>query len=361
MPLLPDTSMKIKKTVVPSVRHVTGGLDARVFDLRPFPFSGKVIERLCGAYHIGRLERFVPERNIRVSHSNFIVYVKTARGEFLLKFYTRERPESFLRELSIDRFLVARRFPVSAMLTAGRQKPFVRLPGAYAACYDWIDARPLYDFSLNDNLLSGVADIMVGMRSLLRDFSRRHPGSCGMSEPFDQRLAALCAALGRFGAWKQAAVPFRALDRLEGFYRRHRSLFTPALLHANLGLSNILMKRGRFFVVDLAHVKSDLGQQDLASMSFSLYLFDMPLGRIKAFARMFLGMERDPGGQEALWHALFLRLAVQKLEKTLDKETKALSLHKDSALVRSYLQHIHQRKTQLLSVIDVLGRELPSA
>jgi len=361
MPLLPDAPMKIKRTVSPGVKHVTGGLDARVFDLRPFPFSGKAIERLCGAYHIGKLECFVPERNIRVSHSNFIVYVKTARGEFFLKFYTRERPESFLREFAVNRFLVGRRFPVPVMLTAGRQKPFVRLPGAYAACYDWIDARPLYDFSFNGHLLSGVADTMVGMRSLLRGFSRRHPGSCGISEPFDQRLAALYAALGRFGAWKQAAVFFRVLDRLEGFYRSHRSLFTPALLHANLGLSNILMKRGRFFVVDLAHVKSDFDQQDLASMCFSLYLFNMPLGRVKAFARMFLGMERDPRGQEALWHALFLRLAVQKLEKTLDKEAKVLSLHKDSALVRSYLHHIHQRKTQLLGVIDVLGRELPSA
>ncbi|MDD5138177.1 MAG: hypothetical protein PHG72_05095 [Candidatus Omnitrophica bacterium] len=353
--------MKANRTVSQNVKHVVGGVDARVFDLRPFPFSGKVIERLCGLYRIGKPERFVPERNIRVSHSNFTAYLKSTRGEFLLKFYTGQQPESFSGELSLNRFLIKRRFPVPAMLTAGQKSPFVRLPGAYAACYDWIDARPLYDFSLNGDLLAGVADIMAGMRSLLRDFSRRHPGSCELSEPFDQRLAVLQAALGRFGAWKHAAVLFRILDRLKEFYCRHRSLFTPELLHANLGLSNILMKRNRYFVVDLAHVKGDFGQQDLASMCFSLYLFDMPLGRVKAFARMFLRMERDRRGQEALWNVLFLRLAVQKLEKTLDKEAKALSLHKDSALIRSYLHHIHQRKTQLLSVMGVLGRDLPSA
>lgn len=351
--------MKKPKTADMNVKYVLGGLDARIFDRRPFPFSVEAMERLCGVYRIGKPEHLIPEWNIRISHSNFIVYVKTPRGTFLLKCYARERPEFFLRELSVNRFLIRNRFSVPAMLTAGRQNPYVRLEDHYVTCYEWIDAQPLYSFPLDGRLLSGVADVMVGMRRLLADFSHLRPAAAEIFEPFDQRMTTLHVAMARFGAWKHSGLIVRILDKLDGFYRRRCSLFTPSLLHTNLGLSNILMKDGRYFVVDLTHVQGDYHQQDLASFCFSCYLFDVPLARIETFARTFIRTQADPRRQEALWKVLFVKLAVQKLEKTLDKEIKALSLRRDSALLRSYLYHIRRRKTQLLSVIGLFGKDLP--
>jgi hypothetical protein len=190
-------------------------------------------------------------------------------------------------------------------------------------------------------------------------FPEFYPATAGISEPFDQRIAALRAAVDRFGAWKHTGLLLCILDKMDRFYRRRPLLFTPSFLHTNLGLSNILVKNGRYFVVDLTHVQGDYSRQDLASFCFSCYLFDMPLARIETFARTFIRTQADPRRQEALWKVLFVKLAVQKLEKTLDKEIKALSLRRDSALLRSYLYHIRRRKTQLLSVIGLFGKDLP--
>jgi hypothetical protein len=103
--------MKKPKTADMNVKYVLGGLDARIFDRQPFPFSVEAMERLCGVYRIGKPEHLIPEWNIRISHSNFIVYVMTPRGTFLLKCYARERPESFLREFSVNRFSSRTGFP----------------------------------------------------------------------------------------------------------------------------------------------------------------------------------------------------------------------------------------------------------
>ena len=130
------------------------GMDARRFDTRDFNINRPEVERLCAIFNTGRLLEWIPEKGLRLSHSNFTVYAKCSRGQYIFKFqpatneWFRRIEKNVQTEWLLNRLLISKTIAVPPMFRANDRRPYA-LSGQYCTtCYTYLDGYPAYQNKL---------------------------------------------------------------------------------------------------------------------------------------------------------------------------------------------------------------------
>jgi len=77
--------------------------DLRVYDIRKLNIRKSDVQEICEDFRLGPLKDFEKEKNISVSHSNFVIFVTTERGKFVLKFYKGTPAPDIVKEYLQDK------------------------------------------------------------------------------------------------------------------------------------------------------------------------------------------------------------------------------------------------------------------
>lgn len=264
----------MKRTGIPAGRPVLINVDAKRFDLRRFHCPGSEIKSICKAFGLGILRSFEPEKNVRISHSNFLVYAETSRGRYALKFHPHSSANLHQHEHLLHRLLRQKGVRVPRMFSP----PCLPFKHYLVTCHEWLDAVPLYGLPVSRIRGLRITEAIQSFSRSLRLLAQE--GLALRRRSFAEKVRQLKDASK---AYKGNTCAKGLLDDCFKVFRGAPADFSLVPLHADLSVSNILCNDREVFFIDLTHVRYACFQTDMANLLTSCFAQEMPssaLGRI---------------------------------------------------------------------------------
>ena len=269
-PLNPDSAIST---------NLFAGIDHRSLDKRNFDPSTNDIEHLCRFFAIGKLKHYQKEKGIIVSHSNFFVFVVTARGEYALKFYSTDEAKTITIEHALNRFLIDRHFPTPIMYAGRDGQHFLTSNGRLATCYSYINGHHAYQQITQKNIISKINTTILSLKKTLMMIKRLI---------LLRKTENLVTAINTLVKTSQALSPYDqkkminiSLKNVYQAYQRHPSLFSRQQMHNNTHLANFLISKETVYTLDLSHICEDYALSDLASLVVSCLFLEIPEKTVK--------------------------------------------------------------------------------
>jgi len=258
----------MKKTAMPL------NADTKCFDLRRLHCSESGMKGICKAFGLGVLRSFEPEKNVRISHSNFLMYAETSRGRYALKFHPHGSANLHRHEHLLHRLLRQKDVCVPRMFSP----PCLPFRHYLVTCHEWLDAVPLYRFPVSRMRHLGITEAIQSFNKTLRSLT--HEGLVLRRQSFIEKVRQL---KDTSKACKGNAGARGLLDDCLKAFRDAPADFPLVPLHADLSVSNILCSDRQVFFIDLTHVRHACLQTDMANLLISCFVQEMPssaLGKI---------------------------------------------------------------------------------
>lgn len=320
-------------------------LDSRKFDTRKFKTTKKEIRSLCLSFKLGRLISFAKEKNIRLSHSNFIVMAKTARGDFIFKYYSKESSVMIIKEFLLSKFLREHGFATPQMLACNTKQPFTSTRSYLVACYSFINGKPFYLTNTinNDNIIS-VNRMILELKCMLALSSDNKKIGYVLKK---ERLSTVAQSLLSLRL-KVKKLPNNTTRRMLSSwisdahhnYRSCAKYLKKQVIHANISPSNILLTNKQAYCLDLGHVKNDFELNDLANFVVSCMLLKMKPPIIQKFVSLHFSSNDIPLYKSGVLN-LFIKLhLIKEYIKTLEQEHKWSGYHHRNLFLSHYRSEI---------------------
>ncbi|GEM_PF-2962434 len=341
----------MKPRLPTSTSKIHTGLDDIRFDTRNFPADTAMIAAACDFFSIGDLRRHENEKNTAVSHSNFITWVTTSRGNYILKFYPAHARHDILREMTLNRLLTRRRFPTPRMHASRTHQAFIAVNGYLAVCFDFMAGTPACQQRLNDTTIRAVNHSILQLNLALTP-NLQLPRIL-KNETFLEKIRALRQSPGFKKAIQNQPVIVASLEQSSATYAKDRSLFIPRPRHTNISLSNILLHNRMARILDLSHVHMDVEVVDLSSLVISCLFFHTPSSIITKLVRgYFKSQDMEHSKLAVLTTSIRLGLIKEYLKTDTQEHAHRVGAEKTS-LLKAYR---HQIKTRKALIVHCLKR-----
>lgn len=265
--------------------EIMGGIDHISMDTRRFNPSQMDIEHVCRFFALGKLLAFEKEKHITVSHSNFFVFASTSQGNFALKFYPTSLSKNILHEYALNRYLVLRKFSTPAMLASPDGKPSVPSCGHLAACFEFIDGQQAWEHIQTKSVQIQINANIRLLKTILLPLS----GS-KLIDPHDNfavRIKNLMQTASLLKPFKYEDYIRLELNHIAQEFNTHQKLFLRETLHNNVTLMNIIISKGRMFLLDLSHIKEDYRLSDLVALVLSCHFMKVSPKIIQAMIKQY--------------------------------------------------------------------------
>lgn len=303
--------------------HIFGNLEARCFDTRRICVTLFDLKKICEQFGLGLLDSYQTDRDLPISHSNFIFFLRTSRGPYVLKFHPHQNQKSLFKEFVLSTYLRNHGFATPRMHRTTGGKPFVSFRRYLVTCYDKILGQALYATPLDAPRLKTINQTVQRLNSLLCSFREDKRLNAFLDqEDYRRRLSALNDFLRQYRTRENRTIVYGPLKKIISDYHAHRDLFLRQPVHTNLSLANLMTYGKQMFVLDLSHIALDYELNDIAGLICSFYACRVPEKTIKFFiedCRQCFSLEKTK--LKTLYHFCLYRLMKEYL-KLVQKEKK---------------------------------------
>ena len=340
------------------------GVDHSSFDTRKFEPSPEDVQGICRFFGIGKLRNYEKEKGLLVSHSNFLVFVKTTRGRYALKFYPAGAAAEIVLEYAVNRILAEHHFRVPAMHKGVSGPPVAIANDRLAVCYSYIDGQPAWKHIREPQTLRKINGALLSLKDILSASSHRLP---------PLKLETLVSTINALSRHSRALAPYDQKDLIDASlleackaYRHHQALFTHGWLHNNAGLSNFLIKKQTVYTLDLSHVQPDYDLSDLSSMIISCIFFKIPEKTIDKIAENYFSQQASYlfRPQDKGWHSFPVLNTLVKIGlvkeylKNVRRQRSLGSSAGPQALARAYTSQLSKRKKTIAAALKKIASRI---
>lgn len=326
--------------------RIIGGSDSIIFDTRELNLSTADVLSVCRLFNLGQLKSFEKEPNIVVSHSNFIIFVITSRGKYVIKLYPPGSKNIIGTEYLINRVLQSRHFSTPAMHLSASHQPGCRIKDYLAVCYDFAEGKPGYRVRLADQHIDHLCRTLFMFKNILS--GNTHISRTLQRSGFTLQPRSIRTLIASLTNQTDHPVLKKALLEACRYLDHNKTLLHKRPVHSNLSLSNILFDHGRTVLLDLSHTRIDHAMEDLASLIFSCRIFSAPQTVIRRIIASYFAIHKIRQEQIRTLTALLTIRTVREYRKTELKSPSAITHGTDPALVKEYKKQIAAHKEELL-------------
>ena len=261
---------------------IFGGIDSKIFDNRKFIMTSPEVHKLCKDFRLGSLSSFFLEKNVLISHSNFLVFLKTNKGDYVFKFYPLRLSKDIIKELVLNKYLIKRGIRTPLMITTSNNKPFAETKTYLISCYEYIQGDPLYSWELNRFLISKIVRNIYSLNDMLSTLSKIPRIQYVLDkESYVDKIRFLKTMIKRCPDLKEKELIVNCQKKIQHHYVRHLKLFIKRPIHSNISLSNILYDKNHIYILDLSHIRFDYELNDLANLYVSLCFFEVQESKMR--------------------------------------------------------------------------------
>lgn len=325
------------------------GIDNLSLDKRNFDPSQDDIEHICRFFSIGKLQHYEKEKGIAVSHTNFFVFVVTARGQYALKFYPMYAVKMIAIEYAVNRFLIAHHFPTPIMYAGHDGQPSLTSNGRLATCFSYINGQQAWQQIKQRNTLIQINTAMLSLKNILSVTKGRIPFlKQERLATSINTLAKVSRAITPYNQKKIIEAPLRDACRT---YQSHQRLFTRQWLHNNASLTNFLIDKETVYTLDLSHVREDYALSDLASLVISCLFLKMPTTTIKTIVKDYVTQHKMESEHLLVLNTLVTIGLIREYLKNVRREKSVDLATYSPNLVRTYRSYLSARKESIAAVL----------
>ncbi len=329
---------------------IQAGVDSIRLDTRNWDISKEDIERICRAFRLGKIKRYEKEPNIAVSHSNFFFLLATTRGTYAIKLYPANEEKALTAELILNRLLIKNNFPTPAMHLTSDRSAFLRLNHHLAACFDFINGKPVYRHRLDTETILRINERILLLKKILDRLVL--PNRLLQTENFPARITSLIKTARQTAPFDDQALIERSLLLAHDIFTRNPHLFVRTNLHNNISLTNLFRYRNDIYVLDLSHIKNDYELIDLGSLVISCLFLNETKKNIKLFIISYFTVHKTSRKKlSVLTSCLQLGLANEYL-KTVRRYQNIKVASKPSRLDRSYRYQLRKRIKLIRDILN---------
>ncbi len=334
--------------ISPYPRHFAG-VDAISFDNRTFEVSRQDIENICFFFNIGKLQHYEKEKGIVVSHSNFIVFVTTGLGQFVLKLFPANAAKSIAIEYAINRFLRGQHFLTPAMHQGHNNRPFIESNGRLAACFSYIDGSQAWECIHKPGTIHQLNSAIF----LLKETLQHAPANilCIKQGGLLKKAGNLAKTSKELTLYDRKALIDQTLKNICQTYRDHRRYFTRLWLHNNTTLTNFIISKKTVHTLDLSHIKEDYILSDLASLVISCLFLGVPLKIQKAIIQDYYKLHAINTQQFPVLNALIKLGLIKEYLKVIGREKSLHLIPCPPQLRKTYIYYLDDRKRIILRIL----------
>jgi Ser/Thr protein kinase RdoA (MazF antagonist) len=316
------------------------GVDNASLDTRVFNPSALVIERVCRFFSIGEIKHTKQEPGLVVSHSNFIVFVTTTSGKYVLKFYPPDSAKSIAIEYAINRFLKNRGFPTPTM-HAG-EGPFLDSDGRLATCFSYINGQPAWQNLKQPKTIIKINGALVSLKDILSTGQGRIPFP--KQKPLIPTIDELAQTSRESAPFNQKKMIDASLQEACQSYQKHKSLFIRQALHNNANLTNFLIDKETVYLLDLSHVREDYALADLSSLIISSLFLNIAKKTIRMISKAYFKQNKIGPEYLPALHTLFQIGLIKEYLKNSRRENSTDFSAYPTRLVRTYRSQLSARQ-----------------
>ena len=269
--------------------RILGGTSAKLFDLRKFNPEDFNLNKICGYFNIGSFKKYTKEDNIKISHSSHLVFVKTSRGEFVLKFRPLNTCRDIIKEFAINNFLIKYRFPTQLMFTTIKNLPFAKTKTHLITCYKKIPGRPLYSYKLDSKKIKKINQNIFWLNELLSLFLKTQNKKLLEKENIIKRMILLKRDLRSLNPNDDLKIIEDTLKEIYKFCLSDSKTLIRKPIHSNITLANMIFDGSEVFVLDLSHVRIDFQLNDLANLVANCYLLNIKEKNVSLLINDYVG------------------------------------------------------------------------
>ncbi len=336
-----------------SSANLFAGIDNLSLDKRKFDPSLDDIERVCRFFAIGELRHYEKEKGIIVSHSNFLVFVATTHGQYVLKFYPPDATKTITIEYAINHILINQHFSTPIMYAGHGGQPFFASNGRLVTCFSYIDGLPAWQRIKQQNTLCQINAAMLSLKNILSINMGRIPFLKKESlTTTTNTLAQDSRALAPYDQKKMIDATLKEAFRT---YRHHRLLFARQRLHNNASLTNFLICKETVYTLDLSHVREDYALCDLASLVISCLFFNIPTTTIKTIVKNYFTQHKIGPGHSPVLNTLVKIGLIREYLKNIQREKSIGLVPYPPDLAHTYMSHLSARKKSITAVLKKMN------
>jgi Ser/Thr protein kinase RdoA (MazF antagonist) len=338
---------------------ILGDLDSKIFDIRNFNVRPSVISDLCKNFRLGRLKDYCVEKDIKVSHSNFVVFLSAGKGKFVLKFYPTHANKAILKEFVLNKFLIKNGGKTPAMLAANNDSAFVKEGGYLVTCYEFARGRPIYLAGLNRPMIRKVLRFIHSFNGLLDclNADKRFHHIIDR-EDYPTKIHFLHVMSRACGDSSEKGYVHGILKKIGIHYAQNLSAYTQKLIHCNLSLANILYD-GRFLhMLDLSHIRHDYALNDLAYFYVSFCFFNGSREKIDTAVAEYFEDRKASEQKKSVFYNFVLLNFVKEYLKVLQKENNIYFCKNSLKNVAKFAHELLKRKNTIRQTIDAIAPRL---
>lgn len=329
------------------------GIDNLSLDKRNFDPSQDDIEHICRFFSLRKLQRYEKEQGTIISHSNFFVFIVTARGQYALKFYSKDAAKTIAIEYAVNRFLVDHHFPTPVMYAGHDGQPFFTSNDQLATCFSYINGRQAWQQIKQRNTISQINTTMLSLKNILSTTQERIPFL--KQESFVATVNTLSHASREMAPYdKKKSIDVSLKDACQS-YQQHQPLFTRQWLHNNASLTNLLVDKKTVYTLDLSHVREDYALSDLASLVISCLLLEIPITTIQTIVKDYVIQHKMESEHLLVLAALVKIGLIKEYLKNVRREKSIDLTTYPPDIVNTYMFHLSARKEFITAVLKELN------
>ena len=346
--------------------QIFGGINSEIFDIREFNIEKGDLLKACQRFNLGSLISYKKEKNIKISHTNFIVFIETNKGEYVLKFtplntyenITKELLINITKELLINKLVTKHKFPTPVMLTTSRNQPCIKRKNYLISCYLTINGAPLYLKRIDSMKIKKINGAIKRLNYLLNYyFKKKELSNLPDKENFNEKINSLVFTSKKLGHYSNKKLINFAIKRCCNNYLFNHKKFVKKPIHSNITLSNMLFRNGKIFILDLSHIRIDYELNDLANLIVSFYSLDIPQDKIKKLISCYFIVNNIQTKKLGVLNNFVTLHLIKEYLKTIEKEKNVTSSVYQSEFSKIFMLEINNYKKKILRLIKDFMRE----
>lgn len=328
-----------------------GGINNVIFDKQRINPTKTEMERVCSYFSLGDMRGYGQLEEIAVSPTNPIVFLKTAKGKFVIKLYPESEAGRILVEYALNQALLTYDFPTPAMHAGQDGKPFMGCNGRMAVCFSYVDGPKIFQCLHNKNAIRRVNTALLSLKNILprvesRIVFTREPEMVGMiNDIMNVNELELVPSTLR-------ALLMKNLLQIMRAYKKHRFLFARQYLQTHANLSNFIICKETVYVLDLQHIRESYSLSDLASLVMHSFFFDSSAGWITNLVRDYFIQHQTDAKSILVLNVLLKFKLIQEYILYTRQGQLGYSLDFSPQLARSYRANLEARKNCILRILQ---------
>lgn len=334
-----DSLVRASSYLFSGVDHIS--LDQRIF--YPSPID---IQNICAFFKIGSLKRYEKERAIKVSHSNFFIFVETTKGQYAIKFYPSNAEKILATEYSLNQFLATHYFSTPLMHAGHKGKPYILINGKFATCFSYIQGNQAWQKIKNPQVIKRINTVLLSLKNHLLESKVQFRFL--KQEDIKTRAKGFLKELSVIPASSQRKMIEQSLHDALYLYKDNVLLFKRQVIHNNASLTNFLIDKKTVYLLDLSHIREDYILSDLSSMLISCIFFNIPVVTMRTMTADYFSQHKM---QTSHFIVLKVLLKFELIKEYLKNIRREKTLNLNSNLERNFQSYLLKRKSLIENVL----------